>query len=81
VTATSDRLMVELVGGPWDGHQQELMTTADLDRPRESLGAWLMVPGEWPDDVPAGSTARASYEPDPAPAPVTRWLYRGWVYT
>lgn len=74
-------MMVELVGGPWDGHRQELMDTADLQRPRSELGAWLIVPGEWPDDVPAGCTLRAVYEPDPEPAPATRWLYRGPIYT
>ena len=77
-----ERLMVELVGGPWDGHTQELMCAADLDRPRESLGAWIIVPGPWPDDVPPdGCVARAIYEPDPAPAPATRWVYRGPTYT
>jgi hypothetical protein len=62
--------MVELVGGPWDGHHQELMTTADLNAPRETLGAWLVVDG---------CTARAVYEPDPPPAPPTVWRFRGWA--
>lgn len=29
---------VELVGGPWDGHRQPLMSREDLDRPRTELG-------------------------------------------
>jgi hypothetical protein len=51
---TAARLMVELVGGPWDGHQQELMTTADLDRPLLRACAWSL-----PESRP-GAPARSS---------------------
>ncbi|GAA3935651.1 hypothetical protein GCM10023085_16370 [Actinomadura viridis] len=77
-----ERVMVELVGGPWDGHRQELMTRADRDRPRSDLGTWMLLADHpWPDDVPEGCVPRAVYEPDPAPAPADRWLYRGLTYT
>lgn len=74
--------MVELVGGPWDGHRQALMTGADRDRPRGELGAWMLLGGHpWPAGVPDGCTPRAVYEPDPAPAPADRWVYRGLIWT
>ncbi|MDL4777858.1 hypothetical protein [Actinomadura xylanilytica] len=76
-----DRVMVELVGGPWDGHRQDLMSAADLDGPRERLGTWVIVDGPWPDDVPDGCVARAVYEPGPEPAPANIWRYQGWIYT
>ncbi|MGK5558992.1 hypothetical protein ACSNOI_46065, partial [Actinomadura kijaniata] len=47
--------LVELVGGPWDGHRQVLATAAELNGPREGLGALMVVDG-WTD--------RALYEPD-----------------
>lgn len=77
------QVVVELVGGPWDGHRQELVTQADLDGPREKLGAYMLLPdgASWPDDVPAGCVPRAVYEPDEDPAaPADRWLYRGLIY-
>lgn len=74
-------VMVELIGGPWDGHRQALMTAEDLDRPRGELGTWMLLGDHpWPDDVPPGCAPRAVYEPDPAPAPATRWRYRGLIY-
>ncbi len=73
--------MVELVGGPWDGHRQALAAAADLAGPREQLGTWMMLAGGWPDDTPAGCVPRAVYEPDPAPASALVWRYRGLIYT
>jgi len=72
-------MMVELFGGPWDGHRQELL---DPEQPREAAGTWMLLPGgvPWPDDVPAGCVPRAVYEPGPAPEPVDRWLYQGTIY-
>jgi hypothetical protein len=70
--------LVTLIGGPYDGHRQELY---DPQRGRENAGTWMILTGAWPDDVPEGCVPRAVYEPDPAPAPVTRWHYRGLIYT
>lgn len=81
MTDTPGPVMVELIGGPYDGHRQGLMTRAEATGPREALGTWMIVPGPWPDDTPTGCVARAEYTPDPAPAPADRWHYRGWIYT
>ena len=72
-------MMVELIGGPWDGHRQELL---DPTQSRDALGTWMLLPDgtPWPDDVPEGCAPRAVYEPDPAPAPADRWLYRELIY-
>ena len=73
---------VKLVGGPYDGHRQKLMTIEDLNGPREKLGTWMPLNGyPWPDDVPEGCVPRAVYEPDPPPAEPTIWRYRGIAYT
>ncbi|WP_289009523.1 hypothetical protein [uncultured Thermomonospora sp.] len=71
---------VELIGGPYDGHRQRLVTREQLDT-RRGLGAWMILPdgASWPDGVPEGCVPRAVYEPDPA-APPDRWLYRGLIY-
>ncbi|MFC9973884.1 hypothetical protein ACFVH6_23595 [Spirillospora sp. NPDC127200] len=42
---------VDFVGGPWDGHRQEL-ADGDLQCPRAQMGAWILLDGGWPDDVP-----------------------------
>ncbi|GAA4155125.1 hypothetical protein GCM10022416_55390 [Actinomadura keratinilytica] len=55
-------VVVELVGGPWDGHRQALMTTADLDRPRGELGTWMLLGKHpWPADVPEGCVPRGAH--------------------
>ena len=70
--------MVELIGGPWDGHRQEHPD----DLPREDCGTWMLLPDRmpWPDDVPEGCAPRAMYDADPEPAPADRWHYRGLTY-
>lgn len=69
--------MVTLIGGPHDGHRQELL---DPEAGRDAAGTWMILEGGWPQDVPDGCVPRAIYEPDPAPAPIHVWHYRGLRY-
>ncbi|MGK5550624.1 hypothetical protein ACSNOI_03335 [Actinomadura kijaniata] len=64
-------MLVELVDGPCDGLRESLATAAELDGPRENLGALMVVDG-W-------AAERALYEPDPPPAAANVWRYRGPV--
>jgi hypothetical protein len=71
--------VVRLVGGPDDWHGQTITgvyTAADLAGPRETLGTHLITSGV-PDGHPDPG-ARAVYTPDPDPADVERWYFRGW---
>ncbi|MFJ6022955.1 hypothetical protein ACIQFP_26725 [Nocardiopsis alba] len=77
-TTPSPTVIVRLIGGPDDWRDRTLthVTADELTGPRESLGSYLIsscVPHGHPDPG-----ARAVYEPNADPWPITTWFFRGW---
>lgn len=75
---TREQVEVLLLGGPPDWHGRTLPMPASA-AVRESAGAYLIsdhTPHRDPDTE--DTDPRAVYDPDPAPADVRVWWFRGW---